>query len=83
VLDQAKVTAVVNEFFNSLKSDEDKMLDTGLTHNATVEILHQAVLQLVKEYPKRFESYVKFFEFGCMYLQDESDELPEVDKIGR
>jgi ClpP class serine protease len=82
-LDQAKVTAVVNEFFNSLKSDEDKMLDTGLTHNATVEILHQAVLQLVKEYPKRFESYVKFFEFGCMYLQDESDELPEVDKIGR
>jgi len=82
-LDQAKVNAVVTAFFNSLKSDEDKMLDTGLTHNATVEILHQAVLQLVKEYPKRFESYVKFFEFGCMYLQDESDELPEVDKIGR
>ena len=82
-MDQAKVNAVVNAFFNSLKSDEDNMLDTGLTHNATVEILHQAVLQLVKEYPKRFESYVKFFEFGCMYLQDESDELPEVDKIGR
>jgi len=82
-LDQAKVNAVVTAFFNSLKSDEDKMLETGLTHNATVEILHQAVLQLVKEYPKRFESYVKFFEFGCMYLQDESDELPEVDKIGR
>ena len=82
-MDQAKVNAVVTAFFNSLKSDEDKMLDTGLTHNATVEILHQAVLQLVKEYPKRFESYVKFFEFGCMYLQDESDELPEVDKIGR
>jgi len=56
------------------------MLDTGLTHNTTVGLLHQATLQLVKEHPKRFESYVKFFEFGCMYLQDESDELPEVEK---
>ena len=59
------------------------MLETGLTHNTTVELLHQAVLQLVKENPKRFEQYIKFFEEGCMYLQDESDELPEVDKIGR
>ena len=33
--------------------------------------------------PKRFEQYVKFFEEGCMYLQDESEELPEVDEIGR
>jgi hypothetical protein len=79
-LDQAKVNAVVTAFFNSLKSEEDKILDTGLTHNTTVELLHQATLQLVKEHPKRFESYVKFFEFGCMYLQDESDEIPEVEK---
>ena len=82
-MDQAKVTAVVNEFFNSLKSKEDKMLDTGLTHNATVEILHQAVSQLCQEYPERFEQYVKFFEFSCMYLQDESDEIPEVEKNER
>ena len=82
-MDQAKVNAVVTAFFNSLKSEEDKMLDTGLTHNTTVGLLHQATLQLVKEHPKRFESYVKFFEFGCMYLQDESDELPEVEKNGR
>ena len=82
-MDQAKVTAVVNEFFNSLKSDEDKMLDTGLTHNATVEILHQAVSQLCQEYPARFEQYIDFFEFACMYLRNESDELPEVVKNGR
>jgi len=79
-LDQVKVNEVVNEFFNSLKSEEDKMLETGLTNNATVEILHQAVVQLCQEHPKRFEQYVKFFEEGCMYLQDESDELPEVEK---
>jgi hypothetical protein len=79
-LDQAKIITVVNAFFNSLKSKEDKMLETGLTHNTTVDLLHQATLQLVQEHPDRFESYVKFFEEGCMYLQDESDEVPEVDK---
>ena len=79
-MDQAKVSHVINEFFHSLKTDDDKMLDTGLTHNATVTLLHQATLQLVKENPKRFEQYVKFFEEGCMYLQDETDFIPEVEK---
>ena len=82
-MDQAKIITVVNAFFNSLKSKEDKMLETGLTHNTTVDLLHQATLQLVQEHPDRFESYVKFFEEGCMYLQDESDEVPEVDKNER
>ena len=82
-MDQAKVNHVVNAFFHSLKTEEDKMLETGLSHNTTVEFLHQATLQLVKENPKRFEQYVKFFEEACMYLQDESEELPEVDEIGR
>ena len=79
-MDQDKITQVVDAFFNSLKSEEDKMLETGLTHNTTVDLLHQATLQLVQEHPERFEQYVKFFEEGCMYLQDESDELPEVEK---
>ena len=82
-MDQAKINHVVNAFFHSLMVVEDKMLETGLSHNTTVELLHQATLQLVKENPKRFEQYVKFFEEGCMYLQDESEELPEVDEIGR
>ena len=82
-MDQAKVNHVVNAFFHSLKSEEDKMLETGLSHNTTVELLHQATLQLVKENPKRFEQYIKFFEEACMYLQDDSEELPEVDEIGR
>ena len=79
-MEQDKINNVVNEFFNSLKSEEDKMLETGLTHNTTVELLHQATLQLVKENPKRFEQYVKFFEEGCMYLNDDTDEVPEVEK---
>jgi len=79
-LDQDKSNNVINAFFNSLKTEEDKILDTGLTHNTTVDLLHQATLQLVQEHPERFEKYVKFFEEGCMYLNDDTDELPEVEK---
>jgi len=79
-LDQAKSNNIINAFFNSLKTEDDKMLETGLTHNTTVQLLHQAVVQLVQEHPERFEQYVKFFEEGCMYLNDDTDEVPEVEK---
>ena len=79
-MDQAKINNVVNTFFTSLKADEDKMLETGLTNNATVEVLRQAVLQLIQDNPKKFEQYVKFFEIACMYLQNETDEVPEIEK---
>ena len=65
-MDQAKINNVVNEFFNSLKTEEDKMLETGLTHNTTVDLLHQATLQLVQDNPTGFEKYIDFFEFACM-----------------
>ena len=79
-MDQAKSNNIINAFFNSLKTEDDKMLETGLTHNTTVQLLHQAVVQLVQEHPERFEQYVKFFEEGCMYLNDDTDEIPEVEK---
>ena len=79
-MDQAKIDKVIERFFNSLKTDNDKTLDTGLTHNTTVLLLYQATLQLIKDNPQGFEQYVKFFEESCMYLQDETDEIPEVEK---
>ena len=79
-MDQAKSDNVINAFFNSLKTEDDKMLETGLTHNTTDLLLYQATLQLIKDNPQRFEQYVKFFEEGCMYLQDETDGIPEVEK---
>ena len=79
-MDQVRINSVVNAFFNSLKMDEDKLLDTGLTNNATVDVLRLAVVTLIQEHPERFEQYVKFFEVGCMYLQDETDEIPEIEK---
>ena len=78
-MDQDKITKVVDEFFHSLKTEADETLETGLSQNTTVEMLRQSCQELIKLHPKRFEQYVKFFEEGCMYLQDESDEIPEVE----
>jgi len=77
-LDQDKITKVVDAFFNSLKTNSDEMLETGFSQNTTVEMLHQAVQDMIKQHPKRFEQYITFFEHSCMYLQDESDEIPEI-----
>ena len=77
-MDQDKITKVVDVFFNSLKTEADEKLDTGLSQNTTGEMLHQAVQDMIKQYPKRFEQYIEFFETACMYLQDESDQIPEI-----
>jgi len=77
-LEQDKITKVVDAFFNSLKTEADEKLETGLSQNTTVEMLHQAVQDMIKLHPKRFEQYINFFETACMYLQDESDQIPEI-----
>jgi hypothetical protein len=77
-LDQDKITKVVDTFFNSLKTEADEKLETGLSQNTTVEMLRDACQEMIKLHPKRFEQYVSFFETACMYLQDESDQIPEI-----
>ena len=77
-MDQDKITKVVDAFFNSLKTEADEKLETGLSQNTTVEMLHQAVQDMIKLHPKRFEQYVTFFEIACMYLQDDTKEIPEI-----
>ena len=78
-MDQDKISQVVSLFFSSLKSAEDKMLETGLTQNTTVDLLHQATIQLIQDHPKRFEQYIRFFEMGCMYLQNDSEDVPNFE----
>tara|TARA_R100001086_G_scaffold167748_1_gene91111 strand:+ start:934 stop:1188 length:255 start_codon:yes stop_codon:yes gene_type:complete len=77
-LDQAKTDSVIERFFSSLKTQEDKMLDTGLTHNTTVTLLQQATMHLIQQNPKRFEVYVKWFLNSAMYLLEEDDTLLEI-----
>jgi len=78
-LDPDKITKVLDEFFNSLKSTEDKTLETGLSQYTTIDILHQACIEAQKTHPERFERYVKFFLNASMYLLDEDSELLKID----
>ena len=78
-MDPDKVTKVLDEFFNSLKSTEDKTLETGLSQHTTVDILHQATVEAYKKHPARFERYIKFFLNASMYLLDEDSELMKIE----
>ena len=78
-MDQDKITKVLNEFFTSLKSPEDKTLETGLSQHTTIDILHQACVEAQKTHPERFERYVKFFLNASMFLLDEDSELMKIE----
>jgi len=78
-LDQDKIKKVLDEFFISLKSKEDKTLETGLSQHTTIDILHQACTEAQKNHPERFEIYVKFFLNASMYLLDEDSELMKIE----
>jgi len=77
-LDQDKINQVIERFFNSLKVENDKTLETGLTHNTTVMMLHQACVELIKQHPDRFIVYVKWFLSSSMFLLEETDDLLEI-----
>ena len=73
-----KINQVIERFFNSLKVEEDKTLETGLTHNTTVIMLHQACVELIKQHPDRFVVYVKWFLNASMYLLEEDPDLLDI-----
>ena len=74
---------VLESFFESLKSKENKMLETGLTQNQTVDALKVAVISAIENNPEKFEVYVKFFLNSSMYLLDEDDELLDIEEMLR
>lgn len=77
-MDQDKINQVIERFFNSLKVEEDKTLETGLTHNTTVIMLHQACVELIKQHPERFVIYVKWFLNASMFLLEEDPDLLDI-----
>jgi|TARA_B100001245_G_scaffold222702_1_gene195014 hypothetical protein len=77
-LDQDKINRVIEIFFNSLKVENDKPLETGLSHNTTVMMLHQACIELIKQHPDRFTIFVKWFLNASMYLLEEDPDLLEI-----
>ena len=77
-MDQDKINLVVERFFNALKVEKDKTLETGLTHNTTVLMLHQACVELIKQHPDRFVVYVKWFLNASMFLLEEDPDLLDI-----
>ena len=82
-MDKNRIDEVISKFFESLKSKEDKMLETGLTQNQTVNALHLAVHSAIEGNPEKFEVFVKFFLNASMYLLDEDDELLDIEEMLR
>ena len=82
-MDKNKIEEVVSKFFNSLKSEENKMLETGLTQNQTVDALHLTDKSAIETHPDKFEIFVKWFLNGSMYLMDEDDELLDIEEMLR
>ena len=82
-MDKARIEIVLESFFESLKSKDNKILETGLTQNQTVDALKVAVISAIENNPDKFEVYVKFFLNSSMYLLDEDDELLDVDEMLR
>ena len=82
-MDQNKINEVIEKFFKSLKSEENKILETGLTQNQTVDALHLAVLSAIENNDEKFEVFVKWCLNGSMYLLDEDDELLDIEEMLR
>ena len=80
-MDKNKIEEVIDKFFSSLKSEENKILETGLTQNQTVDALHLAVLSAIENNEEKFEVFVKWFLNGSMYLLDEDEELLDIDEM--
>ena len=78
-MDPVKQKKVIDMFIDSLKSKDNETLETGLTQNATVDVLKTATLQALEQHPERFEIYVKWFLNASMYLLDEDNELLEIE----
>ena len=71
---------VISKFFDSMKDEENKILETGLSQHQTVDALKQVALLSAQDYPEKFEVYVKWFLYSSMYLLDENDELDDIEQ---
>tara|TARA_R110000824_G_scaffold94297_1_gene227633 strand:- start:250 stop:507 length:258 start_codon:yes stop_codon:yes gene_type:complete len=79
-LEKQKVIEVISKFFDSMKDEENKILETGLSQHQTVDALKQVALLSAQDYPEKFEVYVKWFLSSSMYLLDENEELDDIEQ---
>ncbi len=79
-MEKQKGIEVITKFFDSMKDEENRVLETGLSQHQTVDALKQVALLSAQDYPEKFEVYVKWFLSSSMYLLDENDELDDIEQ---
>ena len=79
-MEEKKINLVINTFFDSLKSKENPILETGIPQNESVEFIKQACLAAIKDHPDKFEIYVNWFISGGMFLLEDDDELLDIEE---
>ena len=79
-MEKQKVIEVISKFFDSMKDEENKVLETGLSQHQTVDALKQVALLSAQDYPEKFEVYVKWFLDASMYLLEENEELEDIEQ---
>ena len=82
-MDQNKINEVLLKFFSALKSKDNKMLETGLTQNQTIDALFLVVSNAIESNPEKFIIFVEWFLNSSMYLLDENEELSDLEELLR
>lgn len=77
-METKKIIEVISKFFDSMRDEENRILETGLTQNQTVDALKQVALMAAQDHPEKFEVYVKWFLSSSMYLLNENEEMEDI-----
>ena len=85
MIDDKKCELVINKFFEALKTaKEDYSIEgTGLTYYTTLELIRVSVNDSIKGNEEQFENLVSWIINASMYLLNDTDELNEIDLLGK
>ena len=80
-MENKKIDEVLTMFFDSLKNGDDQVLESGMTTDQTVDMVHQTTSMLISKDPAKFELYTKWFLEASMYLLEDINELENLKEI--
>ena len=80
-MENKKIDEVLTMFFDSLKNGDGQVLESGMTTDQTVDMVHQTTSMLISKDPDKFELYTKWFLEASMYLLEDINELENLKEI--
>ena len=80
-MENKKIDEVLTMFFDSLKNGDGQVLESGMTTDQTVDMVHQTTSMLISKDPAKLELYTKWFLEASMYLLEDINELENLKEI--